>query len=128
MKIRMSVTMLALCAVATGCGRHYEKHVVEDVQASAGGSLSETTMVVTLPEGAVLTATITPFDNDDDPMPNSEISTDAPDILEVMPVSGESETTYAFIGRRAGQTTVRYYAEGQEVRSERATVTARLNR
>ena len=125
MKYATGLTMLALCVVATGCGRHYEEHEVTDVHASAGGSLDQSSMVVTLPEGAVLTATIEPRDNDDDPMTDADISTDEPAIMEVLRVSGSSEITYAFVGRHAGQTTVRYYAEGKEVRTERATVTAR---
>lgn len=120
-----SLAMLALCALNTGCGRHYEEHEVTDVKAKAGGSISQSSMIVTLPEGAVLTATIEPRDNSDEPMTDAEISTDEPAIMEVLRVSGTSEITYAFVGRRAGQTTVRYYAEGKEVRTERATVTAR---
>lgn len=117
--------MMALLLVGAGCGRHYEEHRVTDVKAGAGGVLSASAMTVSLPEGAVLTATIEPYDNNDDPMPEAAISTDAPDVLDVLRVSGDSEITFAFVGRRAGTTTVRYYAEGKEVRSELATVTTR---
>jgi hypothetical protein len=118
-------TMLSLCVVATGCGVHYEEHKITEVHANAGGILSQSSMTVTLPEGAVLTASVEPYDSDDDVMEDAEITTDEPAIMEVIRVSGDSDVTFAFVGRRAGETTVRYYAEGEEVRSERATVTAR---
>lgn len=123
MKKRMLATMLMLCLAGVGCGRHYEEHRVEDIAARAGGSLSE--LSVSLPEGAVLTAKLTPLDNDDEPMRDPEVRSDAPDIVEVLRVSDGTEVHFAFVGRGVGETSVRYFAEGQEVRRERARVTAR---
>lgn len=125
MNARTGLVMGALLLVGTGCGRHYEEHQVRDVRANAGGVLRASSLTVSLPEGAVLTATVEPYDNNDDPMADADISTDAPEVLGVLRVAGDTAASFAFVGRRAGTTTVRYYAEGREVRSERATVTAR---
>jgi len=125
MKLRLGLTMLALAVVGTGCGRHYEAHEVANIRAAAGGTLNASTLMVRVPEGAVLTAELTPFDNEDEPMESPEIAADDPDTLEVMRVSGGTEVHYAFIGRRVGETTVRFFAEGREVRRERGVVTER---
>lgn len=125
MKLRIGIAIAALGLAGVGCGRHYEGHEVTNIQAGAGGSLSASTLSVRLPEGAVLTAELAPYDNEDEPMTSPDVATDAPEILEVLRVSGGSEVHFAFVGRRVGETTVRYFAEGREVRRERAVVTER---
>lgn len=124
MKNLTKLALLPALVLAVGCGPSYQEHRVTQVHAAAGGDVPQSTLQVTLPEGAILTANMVPYDTDDEIMENSDVTSDDPTILEVIHVAGKSGTTYAFIGRREGRTTVRYYGENREVRSEPATVSA----
>lgn len=115
---------LACLSFAVGCGPSYEEHRISHLRAGAGGTVSPSSLEVTLPEGAIVTVSMVPYDSDDEPMSEAEVYSDDRQVLEVVRVAGHAASHFAFVGRRAGETTVRYFAEGREVRRARARVTA----
>ena len=123
MKARLLFLAGVALAFSTGCGPEYEAHRVTDVRASAGGQLNEATMDVTLPLGAILTASVLPYDTDEEIMESSDVTTDDGNVLEVLHVANAGEDKLAFVGRHAGETTVRYFVDGRQIRSARALVT-----
>lgn len=111
---------------ALGCQHpSYERHSVVDVQ-TKGGRINNDTLRVQVPVGGIISAKLTPLDNDGEIMLGANVESADPSVLEVIRVSGSSfeENHYAFVGRVVGSTELIFYADHEEVHRAVATVTA----
>lgn len=123
----MNKALFAFGIVATtalvniGCsGPSYDRTTVTDVsQSGLNGTVTTTDVVLTV--GGATKASVKPYDDDNKAMAGEVVSGD-PLIIEIAPgiVDGE----YFFLGRRIGETTVQFKADGQVVAIARARVTA----
>lgn len=122
-RISLSVLLAAASALAcvTGCsGPSYDHTTVTNVsQGDLAGIVSLQT--ISMPVGAAVRATITPY-NDDNKGMGGDVISDGPTVLEVAP--GIDSGEYIFMGRAVGTTTVRFLADGQVIAVARAEVTA----
>lgn len=120
-RFAFSLALLAIGAFAAGCsGPSYDHTTVTNV---SQGDLAATVSLqtISMPVGAAVRATVTPY-NDDNKAMGGDVISDGPTVVEVTP--GIDSGEFIFMGRTVGTTTVRFLADGQVIAVARAEVTA----
>jgi hypothetical protein len=110
--------LVLLAAALVACGDDFERLEFSNPRASQlGGEINRNAL--TVPEGLVVTARIVARDDDNEEMPLDVRSNDT-SIVEALGVVSTHD--YAFVGKKAGTTTVEFRAEGKVVLRVQATV------
>lgn len=113
------LALLALLGSTTACGPDYDHTVIDGVvTGTPRGSIDIARVIVA--EGALVKAHIVSFDTDREKMPTDVRSAD-PATLQVSKVVSTDD--YAFLGLKAGTTTVEIKAQGDTVLILEAIVT-----
>jgi hypothetical protein len=118
-RILAALGLSLFASALVGCGPDYDRLDIGGVVEPPGGQINVQRVVV--PQGLVLKAHIVPRDDDNQPMA-LEIRSERPEILEIAETINDRD--YAFLGKRAGQTTVTIKADGATVLVLDAVVTA----
>jgi hypothetical protein len=118
-KTLLTLSALALMALAGCSSPRYERTEVSGVVSPVGGELS--TSRVRVPVGGVIKANIAPWDSDGKLMEAELVSTN-PEILAVKRVAGSRDVLV--LGVRSGVTTVMFMANGTSVHNVQAEVVA----
>jgi hypothetical protein len=110
--------VLLAAAALVGCGDDFERLEFSNPRASQlGGEINRNAL--TVPEGLILTARIVARDDDNEEM-SLDVRSNDTNVVEVLGVISPHD--YAFVGKKAGTTTIEFRAEGKVVLRVQATV------
>ena len=116
----ISASTLALLGALTGCTSNYSHTDISTVSTNDLPS-QVTAFHISVTQGSIVTAHIAPFNSDEKPMVGDVQSSD-PSTIEVLRAYGDKN--YAFLGKKAGKTTVMFLSDGITVATIQAEVTA----